>query len=120
VPALCAQGVSFMIPTLMFAQAGFLTVLCFGAWSRGDAGFVLQGASRVVAGFDLSRADPRSGAALGLFAVGLIGCLIVVRSSSGRVMMAMRENAERSRMLGCDPFRVKLAARALSGVHAGR
>jgi branched-chain amino acid transport system permease protein len=117
--ALRTQGVSFMIVTLMFAQAGFLTVLYFGAYTRGDEGFVLQGAQRIVAGFDLSRPGPRYGAALALFSVALLGCLLVVRSRFGRVMVAMRENEERSRMLGYDPFRVKLAALALSGVYAG-
>ncbi len=29
-------GVAFMIVTLMFAQAGYLTVLYFGEWTRGD------------------------------------------------------------------------------------
>jgi branched-chain amino acid transport system permease protein len=34
-------------------------------------------------------------------------------------MVAMRENEERSRMLGYDPFRVKLTALAISGLYAG-
>jgi branched-chain amino acid transport system permease protein len=35
-------GVSFMIVTLMFAQAGYLTVLYFGTVTGGDEGFNLQ------------------------------------------------------------------------------
>jgi branched-chain amino acid transport system permease protein len=35
-------------------------------------------------------------------------------------MVAMRENEERSRMLGYDPFRVKLLALGVSGLYAGR
>ena len=35
-------GVAFMIVTLMFAQAGYLTVLYFGEWTRGDEGFVIK------------------------------------------------------------------------------
>ena len=35
-------GVAFMIVTLMFAQAGYLTVLYFGEWTRGDEGFVIS------------------------------------------------------------------------------
>ena len=34
-------GVAFMIVTLMFAQAGYLTVLYFGEWTRGDEGLSL-------------------------------------------------------------------------------
>ena len=35
------------------------------------------------------------------------------------LMVAMRENEERSRMLGYDPFRAKLRALAISGLYAG-
>jgi branched-chain amino acid transport system permease protein len=34
-------------------------------------------------------------------------------------MVAMRENEERSRMLGFNPFRVKLIALVISGLYAG-
>ena len=54
--ALRTIGVAFMIVTLMFAQAGFLTILYFGEWTRGDEGFVLQREVRQIAGLDL--ADP--------------------------------------------------------------
>ncbi len=37
----------------------------------------------------------------------------------GRSMVAMRENEERSRMLGYNPFTIKLAALTLSGLYAG-
>jgi len=40
--ALRTTGVSFMIVTLMFAQAGYLTILYFGEYTRGDEGFVIQ------------------------------------------------------------------------------
>jgi branched-chain amino acid transport system permease protein len=36
--ALRTSGVAFMIVTLMFAQAGFLTILHFGEWTRGTKG----------------------------------------------------------------------------------
>jgi len=117
--ALRTAGVSFMIVTLMFAQAGFLVVLYFGGWTRGDEGFVLQGAQRLVLGLDLSQPGPRYGAALALFAVAVIVNLALVRARFGRVMLAMRENPERARMLGYDPFAVKLVALAVSGLFAG-
>ncbi len=117
--ALRTAGVAFLIVTLMFAQAGYLTILYFGAWTRGDEGFNLPRAARAVAGFDLSTDTPRWIAAFLLFGVGLIALLALTRSRLGRAMVAMRENEERSRMLGMDPFRVKLAALTLSGLYAG-
>lgn len=39
-----------MIVTLMFAQAGYLTILYFGEYTRGDEGFVIQQAQRVLWG----------------------------------------------------------------------
>jgi branched-chain amino acid transport system permease protein len=117
--ALRTTGVSFMIVTLMFAQAGYLTVLYFGATTGGDEGFTLPAATRSLAGLDLSADTPRFVAALALFTTGLAISLGLVRSPFGRSMVAMRENEERSRMLGYNPFTVKLAALAISGLYAG-
>ena len=117
--ALRTAGVSFMIVTLMFAQAGYLTLLYLNTWTGGDEGFVVDRAARVIAGHDLSLDGTRYVAAFGLFAAAMIGCLWLVRSPFGRVMVAMRENEERSRMLGYDPFRIKLIALVLSGLYAG-
>lgn len=117
--ALRTAGVSFMIVTLMFAQAGYLTVMYFTPYTRGEEGFNLARAARAVAGLDLSQDAIRYGVALALFAMALLGKLWLVRSRLGRVMVAMRENEDRSRMLGYDPFRVKLAALVLSGLYAG-
>ncbi len=117
--ALRTAGVSFMIVTLMFAQAGYLTLLYFGATTGGDEGFTLPAASRSLFGFDLSTDTPRFLAALVLFGIGLLASLALVRSPFGRTLVAMRENEERSRMLGYNPFTVKLAALTLSGLYAG-
>lgn len=113
--ALRTTGVAFMIVTLMFAQAGYLTILYFAPLTHGDEGFVLQGVQRVLFGFDLSDAGLRYWAALILFAAVLIGVLALVRSRFGRVLVAIRENEERARMLGYDTFAHKLAAVAISG-----
>ena len=117
--ALRTAGVAFMIVTLMFAQAGYLTILYLGQWTRGDEGIVIAQGLRVVAGFDLSAEGPRYLAALALFGAGLLANLWLVRSPFGRVMVAMRENEARARMLGYNPFRVKLASLAISGLYAG-
>ncbi|MGB8815553.1 MAG: branched-chain amino acid ABC transporter permease [Paracoccaceae bacterium] len=117
--ALRTAGVSFMIVTLMFAQAGYLTVLYFGAWTGGDEGFVVERLGRNMFGYDLSMENPRYIAAFLLFSAGLLIKLALVQSPLGRVMVAMRENEARSRMLGYNPFAVKWFALVVSGLYAG-
>ena len=117
--ALRTIGVAFMIVTLMFAQSAFLTVLYFGEWTRGDEGFVLATATRQIAGLDLSNPDVRYYAALVLFAVALILTLALMRSRFGRVLIAVRENEERTRMLGYDTMRHKFLAVVISGTLSG-
>jgi branched-chain amino acid transport system permease protein len=117
--ALRTAGVAFMIVTLMFAQAGYLTVLYLGAWTRGDEGIVIAQTLRAVGRFDLSDDNTRYIAALALFAVAMLANLVLALSPRGRVMVAMRENEERARMLGYNPFTVKLTALGISGLYAG-
>ncbi|WP_422049992.1 branched-chain amino acid ABC transporter permease [Shimia sp.] len=112
--ALRTEGVAFMIVTLMFAQAGYLTVLYFGAYTRGDEGFVIQQADRMLWGFDLSDPSNRYFAAFVVFAVAFLALLAVLRSRFGRVLIAIRENEERAMMLGYDVMRYKLMAVVLS------
>lgn len=117
--ALRTTGTAFMIVTLMFAQAGYLAILYFGDLTRGDEGFNLARAARSLFGLDLVADATRYATALALFGAGLLGCLALVRSRTGRVLVAVRENAERTRMLGYDPFRARLLALTLSGLYAG-
>ena len=117
--ALRTIGVSFMIVTLMFSQAGFLTALYFGEWTRGDEGFVLAQTARQIAGFDLSNPTTRYIAALTLFAVALLATALMMQVRFGSVLIAVRENEERTRMLGYDVFRHKLAAVLISGTISG-
>jgi branched-chain amino acid transport system permease protein len=58
--ALRTTGVAFMIVTLMFAQAGYLAIFYFGAWTRGDEGFTLARAARALGPLDLSADGPPS------------------------------------------------------------
>ncbi len=113
--ALRTAGVAFMIVTLMFAQAGYLTILYFGAYTRGDEGFVIQQSERILWGIDLSDPANRYFAALALFALCLIFTLKLVQAPFGKTLIAIRENEERARMLGYDVFRRKLVAVILSG-----
>ena len=113
--SLRTAGVAFMIVTLMFAQAGYLAALYFGEYTRGDEGFVIHKAARQIGGIDLSDPMNRYLAALVLFAVCLFITLRVVQTGFGRVLVAIRENEERTRMLGYDVHRHKLLAILLSG-----
>jgi len=116
--ALRTTGVAFMIVTLMFAQAGYLTILLFGEWTRGDEGFVIQQAERILWGIDLSDANNRYLAALLLFGCCLLLSLWLIRLPVGRVFVAIRENEERAKLLGYDVVRYKLAAVVVSASFA--
>lgn len=117
--ALRVTGVAFMIVTLMFAQAAFLTVLYFGDVTRGDEGIVIADTLRRFELFgtavDLASPALRYNLALVFLALTLWLCLAVVRSRIGHVLVAIRENEARTRMLGYDVRRYKLAALVLSG-----
>ncbi len=117
--ALRTTGVAFMIVTLMFAQSAYLTILLAGTWTRGDEGFVIAGSARQIAGIDLSQPGPRYLAAFCLFAAALLLTLVVVRRPFGRVLIAIRENEDRTRLLGYDTGARKLAAVVLSGADLG-
>jgi branched-chain amino acid transport system permease protein len=120
--ALRASGVAFMIVTLMFAQAAFLTVLYFGDYTRGDEGIVIPDTLRVfsVLGhtFDLAKPLLRYNLALAFLALAIAVSLAVVRSNIGHVLVAIRENEGRTAMLGYNVARYKLIAFVLSGSFA--
>jgi branched-chain amino acid transport system permease protein len=112
--ALRTEGVAFMIVTLMFAQAGYLSILYFGAYTRGDEGFVIAQAERVFFGVDLSDPAVRYFAAFSMFCAATLICFLVVKSRFGRVLVAIRENEERATMLGYDVAKYKFGAVVLS------
>lgn len=120
--ALRTSGVSFMIVTLMFSQACFLATLYFNEVTGGDQGFILaEGARRLrLGGFEVALTEPgaRYNVALALFAACLFVSLALLRSRAGRVLIAIRENEERTLMLGYDTFRYKLLSLSLSGAMA--
>ena len=117
--ALRTKGVAFMIVTMMFAQVAYLLIYYFSVWTRGDEGLVIQQQARAMTlgGSRLDLTDPavRYMAALALFAIVLAVTLAIVRSSFGRVLVAIRENEERTKMLGYDTFANKLIAMVASG-----
>ena len=117
--ALRTTGVAFMIVTMMFAQVFYLIVLYFAAWTGGDQGLVVPQQARALsfggASFDLADPTVRYMSALVLFAIVLLVTLRLVRSRHGRVLIAIRENEERTKMLGYDIFSNKLVAVVVSG-----
>jgi branched-chain amino acid transport system permease protein len=121
--ALRTTGVAFMIVTMMFAQAAFLVTLYFNDITHGDEGLTLTQAARGFALFgfnvDLTNPDLRYNLALVLFAGALLLTLTVILSPIGRILIAIRENEERTKMLGYDVRRYKLAALGLSGLLSG-
>jgi len=117
--ALRTSGVAFMIVTLMFAQAGYLTILLAGKYTRGDEGFVIKQSDRTLAGIDLSQADNRYFAALILFAIFFLFIGWLVQTRFGKTLVAIRENPERARMLGYNIQRHKLIAIIISGALSG-
>ena len=114
--ALRTTGVAFMIVTMMFAQVCYLLTFYFSEWTRGDDGLVLGQETRRIAGLDLTNPATRYMAALILFSGVLLITLFIVRSAHGRVLVAIRENEERTKMLGYDTFANKLVAVVVSGV----
>jgi len=104
---------------LMFAQTVFLVILYFGEWTRGDEGFVLQGPVRQIGSLSFVDPDTRYYTALALFAVVLLGTGFMVSKRFGSVLIAVRENEERTRMLGYDVWAHKFSAVVISGTIAG-
>jgi branched-chain amino acid transport system permease protein len=104
--ALRTSGVSFLIVSLMVAQALYLASLHFNEITLGDQGFIVS--------LGLTEAA-KYNAALALFAAALLGCLALRLSPLGRVLVAIRENEERTRLLGYDSFRYRLLSLVVSG-----
>lgn len=117
------SGVSFMIVTLMFAQAGYLLTFHFTEYTRGDAGLTLPSSIRSfeIAGLvvDLTKASARYNLALCILALALLIVFLLVHSRAGRILVAIRENEERARMLGYDSFANKLKAFVIAGGLSG-
>jgi branched-chain amino acid transport system permease protein len=113
------KGVAFMIVTLMFSQAAFLTVLYFGEYTRGDEGIIIPDTIRSFEFWgipvDLTIASLRYNLAFALLSIAVILCLLIVSSRLGRVLIAIRENEDRTSMLGYDVARYKLVAFIISG-----
>jgi branched-chain amino acid transport system permease protein len=121
IAVLRTSGVAFLIVTLMLAQAGFLASVYFNGITLGDQGLVLSSTAAHVFGREIHMAEPavKYNVALASFAAALFFSLSIVRSPIGRVLVAIRENEARTRMLGYDTAAYRLFAVAISGTLAG-
>jgi branched-chain amino acid transport system permease protein len=114
--ALRTTGVAFLIVSMMVAQALYLCTLYFNEITLGDQGFILK--VKDIGGVGFHEPALKYNGALVLFAVALLGCLALRLSPIGRVLVAIRENEERTRLLGYNSFLYKLLAVAVSGTLA--
>jgi branched-chain amino acid transport system permease protein len=117
--ALRTSGVSFLIVSLMVAQALYLTTLYFNEVTLGDQGFIISDrlAPLTIGGLSVGFHEPalKYNFALAVFALALALCLALRLSPIGRVLIAIRENEERTRLLGYDSFRYRLLSLVVSG-----
>jgi branched-chain amino acid transport system permease protein len=116
-------GVSFLIVTMMFGQACYLTLLYFNEITLGDQGFTVSGNLQALhqagAGLAYSDADVKYNAAWLVFAGALAISAAIAASPIGRVLIAVRANEERTRLLGYNTFAYKWLALCVSGAIAG-
>jgi branched-chain amino acid transport system permease protein len=114
-------GPAFLIVTMMLAQAFYLTTLYFNEVTGGDQGFILTGLHVELGGRRFALAEPavKYNVALAVLGVCLLVSLGITRSPVGRVLVAVRENEERTRLLGYNTYGYRLLAVLLSGLLAG-
>lgn len=117
--ALRTREVAFMIVTLMFSQVAYLGSLYFTRFTRGDEGLVLPIEARrfEVLGYTVDLVDPTTRYYIALALLGI--CMLViyrlVHGTTGRELIAVRENEARTRMLGYNTYLIKLKAVIVSG-----
>lgn len=112
--SLRTSGVYYIMSTLAFGQMLFFFGVSLSAYG-GDDGMTLQGRSTLL-GFAALKSD----VALYYVALGALTGLYlllraVVASRFGRVLAGIRENPQRMRAIGFDPFRYQLVACIIAG-----
>ena len=113
-------GPAFLIVTMMLAQAFYLATLYWNGVTGGDQGFILAGLHVELAGRRFAMAEPavKYNVALAVLTACLLVSLGLTRSPVGRVLVAVRENEERTRLLGYNTYRYRFVAVLLSGLLA--
>jgi branched-chain amino acid transport system permease protein len=116
-------GVSFLVITMMLSQAFYLATLYFNEITMGDQGFILSGRLRPLrlGSVELAFSDPllKYNLALLLLAASLMLIGWLIGSPIGRVLVGVRENEERTRLLGYNTFNYKLLSLIISGSLSG-
>ena len=116
--SLKTRGVHYIMITLAFGQMAYFTMTSLSAYG-GDDGLTLW-SRPLLAGF--KALNDRS-VFYYVVLVLLVGawalCRAVTRSRFGRVLRGCREDEERMRALGYDPFAYRLAATVIAGAIAG-
>jgi branched-chain amino acid transport system permease protein len=114
-----STGAAFLIVTLMLAQAFHLAALHFKEATLGDQGIVLSKLAPLAGSASLADPAVKYNVALFFFALALLANLWLVRSPVGRVLIAIRENEPRTRMLGYNTALYRYEAIVISGTVAG-
>jgi branched-chain amino acid transport system permease protein len=116
--SLKTRGVHYIMITLAFGQMAYFTMTSLSAYG-GDDGLTLW-SRPLVAGFDwLNDRSAFYYTVLLLLVAAWALCRAVTRSRFGRVLRGCREDEERMRALGYDPFVYRLAATVIAGAIAG-
>lgn len=117
------SGVFFLIVTMIFSQVFFLATIYFNAITGGEQGLVLtqylKPLSLGLLSVNLTDSLARYNFALIIFSLAFLSSLWLTRSPVGRVLVAVRENDERTEMLGYNIYRYKLLAFTVSGTISG-
>jgi branched-chain amino acid transport system permease protein len=108
---------------MMFAQACYLAILYFNKITMGDQGFILSKSLESVSlgSVELAFSNPavKYNVALLVFAVCFLLSVVLAGSPTGRVLVAVRENEERTGLLGYNTFKYKLLSLVISGGISG-
>jgi branched-chain amino acid transport system permease protein len=116
--AIRTSGVHFIMITLAFGQMAFFTAGSLTVYG-GDDGYTLYGRTELFGTRLLEDRLAFHWVCLGLLAVVLLLCRLLLASRFGRVLRASRENALRVRAVGFDPYPFRLLAYALMGAVGG-
>ncbi|MEQ1614796.1 MAG: branched-chain amino acid ABC transporter permease [Hyphomicrobiaceae bacterium] len=113
--SLRTKGVYYIMISLAFGQMLYFLAVSLSAYG-GDDGITLAKRSTIV-GFDLLKSNSVFYyAALAVLAAAYLFTHALVGSRFGRVLIGTRENPERMRAIGFEPFRYQLIAYLISGM----
>ena len=116
--AIRTAGVNFIMITLAFGQMAYFTASSLAGYG-GDDGYTLYARTRVLGEAWLGNRLVFHFLCLGLLVVTWAKCRMLLASRFGRVLRASRENAQRARAVGFDPYPYRLVAYVIAGGFGG-